>query len=663
MGHSEKYWVSKDGQNMGPFTLDEIRDQMDEGLLFTADHACEVGADEWSSVAQLLNLPPSDEAHSEVLPDEDSEPRQRVLKSASGGSLNTVLTVLLAVLVIACLVVFLWPKGNGGPRVPADEVSDSDGMEGLEISDLDFAALEANATDWADLTVTDALVYGPNGSLFTGWSVARYENSNQLMTMTFHENGNSLHGYSWKPNGDRSEETTLSGGDGILVTFYGNGQKQSESAYRRGLWHGSSLTWFEGGQIKEEAQYKNGKLHGRLASFHVSGQKTKEIFYLNGLLDGRYEFLTKDGQKYDVGSYRAGKRDGRRSQWSPDGTRMADEIYDDGELVPPVVASTDPPQAPVGEESLVDGGELDSSMLFDTSHVGPDLKAVADSLDRSVKNVRERFLVTNVSGHQSFSALAAASYRYRVSKGTNLDNGNLVSLREAFFAFRDAWGMSSGLAERDGFVLSVLPASVTYGPVTLPREAFGNEPGGLPGKHSLEDFDFILGETRSLFDKVGLDLQLDETFVRQRVSEAIWDDLWRKGDKAESTNLFLSGGSLSFTFTETFKKKSLDRNGNSVFTDEQKEVELSFSPAARDKKMGRYASVLRSAQARVEDFPSPQNPKLVIRKFGGIVIRSGDRLYPDVSVMLAGAAPLGEDTLIRGVKVELGEALGEPVSQ
>lgn len=663
MGHSEKYWVRKDGQNMGPFSLDEIRDQLDDGLLSTADHTCEVGADEWSSVQQLLNLSPFDETQSEVLYDEESEPRQRVLKGSSGGSLNTVLTVLLGVLFIVCLVLFLWPKGNGNDRVHADEVRDADGMVALEISDLDFAALEDNATDWADLTVTDALVHGKDGVLFTGWSVARYENSNQLMTMTFHENGNSLHGFSWKPNGDRCEETTLSGGDGILVTFYGNGQKQSESAYRQGLWHGSHLTWFEGGQIKEEAQYKNGKLHGRLVSFHVSGQKTKEIFYLNGLLDGRYEFLTKDGQKYDVGSYREGKRDGRRSQWSPDGTRMADETYDNGELVSSVVASVDPPQAPVGEESLVEDGGIDSSMLFDTSNVGPDLKAVADSLDRSVKKVRERFLVTNAAGYESFSALAVASYRNRLSKETSLDNDKLASLRESFFAFRDAWDMSSGLAERDGFALSVPPESVTYGPVTLSREEFGNEPGGVPGNHSLEDVDFILGETKSLFDKVGLDLRLDETFVRQRVSEAIWDDLWRKGDKAESANLFLSGGNLTFSFTETFKKKSLDRNGNSVFTDEQKEVELSFSPAARDKKMGRYSSVLRSAQAHVEDFPSPQNPKLVIRKFGGIVIRSGERLYPDVSVMLAGAVPLGEDTLIRGVKVELGEALGKPVSE
>ena len=177
--------------------------------------------------------------------------------------------------------------------------------------------------------------------------------------------------------------------------------------------------------------------------------------------------------------------------------------------------------------------------------------------------------------------------------------------------------MSSGLAERDGFVLSVLPASVTYGPVTLPREEFGNEPGGLPGKHSLEDFDFILGETRSLFDKVGLDLQLDEAFVRQRVSEAIWDDLWRKGDKAESTNLFLSGGSLSFSFTETFKKKSLDRNGNSVFTDEQKEVELSFFTCSQRQENGQVRQRAAFGASARRRFPQSSKPQACHQEIRG----------------------------------------------
>ena len=223
--------------------------------------------------------------------------------------------------------------------------------------------------------------------------------------------------------------------------------------------------------------------------------------------------------------------------------------------------------------------------------------------------------------------------------------------------------MSSGLAERDGFVLSVLPASVTYGPVTLPREEFGNEPGGLPGKHSLEDFDFILGETRSLFDKVGLDLQLDETLVRQRVSEAIWDDLWRKGDKAESTNLFLSGGNLSFSFLPKPLKRRAWIVMETLCSRMSKGSRTEFFTCSQRQENGQVCQRAAFGPSSRRRFSQSSNPKLVIRKFGGIVIRSGDRLYPDVSVMLAGAAPLGEDTLIRGVKVELGEALGEPVSE
>ena len=134
----------------------------------------------------------------------------------------------------------------------------------------------------------------------------------------------------------------------------------------------------------------------------------------------------------------------------------------------------------------------------------------------------------------------------------------------------------------------------------------------------------------------------------------------RLGSRAEDAKLFLKNQSLSFVVTETVKIKSLDKRGNSIFTEEEKEVELSFASGVVDRKLDRFAAVLQSAGARFEDFPSPQNPKLMIRKFDGLVIRSGGELYPSVSVMLAGAAPLNPDSLIRGVKVDLGEALAQP---
>ena len=164
-----------------------------------------------------------------------------------------------------------------------------------------------------------------------------------------------------------------------------------------------------------------------------------------------------------------------------------------------------------------------------------------------------------------------------------------------------------------------------------------------------------------MFQAIELKLVLVDDFQGQEARLAIWDELWQKGDKAESANLLLKGNTLIFSVMENYKKKSLDRNGNSVFTDEEREIELSFSPSANGKEMGYYTNVLRSVQEQSEDTPSPQHAKLIIRQFGGIVIRSGAILYPDVTVMLAGVAPLEEDTLIRGVKVDLGEPLQKPV--
>jgi hypothetical protein len=628
MGLSKKYWVSKDGENKGPFSLEEIRDKIDRFSLSVTDHACEVGEAEWLSIGGILKLSSSEEVQSEDFPEKVNEPKQRVLEGRSGGSLNLGLTVLLGLLVIACVFVFLWPK-KSRDGIALAKVVDADLIEAQQLPD--FVAIEENATEWSELNVINTLVHRPDGSLFTGWTVARYQNSDQVSTLIRHEQGNSFHGFSWKPNGDRCDETTLFEGRGVIVTYYSNGDRQSESIFRQGMRDGNCKTWFKGRKNKGETQYRNGELHGR------------------------YELLTEEGQKYDIGSYKDGKRHGLRSQWSPEGTLLDDETYVNGELVPPLVAKEDP--SSIEPDGTLDEAEVSNPpSMFDTSDVGPDVKVVADALSRCVIKVRERFSIENVSGHESFEALAVASYEYMVFKGTQLEKESFVPLREAFVSFRDTWGMTANLVDEDGFALSVPPLSVSYGPMTLSRDEFGTS----VGNHSIEDIDFILGETQSLFNSVGLDLQLNDTFVRQEVSMSIWKKLWEEGGKAELANLLLQGNSLSFSVMEAYKKKSLDRNGNSVFTDEEREVEHTFSTSAVDKTLDSYSNVLLLAQARTEDFPSPQNPKLTIRKFFGIVIRSGSILYPEVSVMIACASPLGEKSLIRGLKVDLGNPLQEP---
>ena len=65
---------------MGPISLNEIQHEFENGHLSSNDPICEVGAEEWSSVGQILNLGVSDEVRPKFASDEESEPEQRVLE-------------------------------------------------------------------------------------------------------------------------------------------------------------------------------------------------------------------------------------------------------------------------------------------------------------------------------------------------------------------------------------------------------------------------------------------------------------------------------------------------------------------------------------------------------------------------------------------------------
>ena len=50
----EQYWVNKDGENIGPFTHDQIQDLVDSKELASKDLVCAVGGTEWEEIDDLL---------------------------------------------------------------------------------------------------------------------------------------------------------------------------------------------------------------------------------------------------------------------------------------------------------------------------------------------------------------------------------------------------------------------------------------------------------------------------------------------------------------------------------------------------------------------------------------------------------------------------------
>lgn len=639
MADSGQFWVSKDGENMGPFELAQIRKEIEKGSLSLSDHICEVGEDEWSSISDTLDLPDAEE--------DRVESRHIVRKGGSGGLLNAFLTVIFAVLVIVCVSLYF---------IAGFSNSKNNDAEG-KVAVLDLVEIENNATEISNLEIRDGLTFmKSNASPFSGWSIQKFLGTGKASNLVQFSNGKTMNAHSWKPNGDKCTDTTLSDGSGSLSVYFDNGRKASESLYAQGLLDGMKVTWYDNGAKQQESFYQEGKLHGRSISKHRNGREIEETHYADGVKNGSYILWTEKGERIEEGSYLAGKRDGKRTIWTPDGVKDREENYLDGQLVTTQNIETD---------ALP---EANSTVPFDAGNASSELLNKAEEFKKIVENVSNRFSEKNVLGSESFATLASALFRYASPKGDPDqaypgEADNFDALKRAFSAFRVNWGMNLGVEGKD-FALSVIPESVSYGDMTLERDDFlASNPVAL-GANSLEDLQFILGETQKLFDSMELSIEKDSSYLKHEFAKRIWQDLLAKANGAKGANLSVKNGLLSFKDIETIQIKSIDSTGRSVFTDEKKEVDRVLSGSIIDKKMEKYLSVLNAANAAFVDIPHQSNPRIMIRTYKGLVIpvQGGEDLYPNVTIMLYGASPLKKSTVIRHVDIDLGQLLSAPVA-
>lgn len=80
--------------------------------------------------------------------------------------------------------------------------------------------------------------------------------------------------------------------DGLWITYYKNGQKQSEETYREGTQNGLFTNWHENGQKKSEETYIDGKRIGTSRDWYENGQlrsETREIDAQNSIQSYWYE--------------------------------------------------------------------------------------------------------------------------------------------------------------------------------------------------------------------------------------------------------------------------------------------------------------------------------------------------------------------------------------
>ncbi len=95
--------------------------------------------------------------------------------------------------------------------------------------------------------------------------------------------------------------------DGLVKTFYSNGNVESEINFRDNVREGEAKFYSENGNIKEERNYLNGRVEGLVKIYSESG-KLKEAFVIeDGRRDGPTNLFDENGNYLSDIYYEAGK--------------------------------------------------------------------------------------------------------------------------------------------------------------------------------------------------------------------------------------------------------------------------------------------------------------------------------------------------------------------
>ena len=163
---------------------------------------------------------------------------------------------------------------------------------------------------------------------------------------------------NYYPNGKLREkfEAYKKGGKlirhGKYISWYDNGQKESEGKLFKGTAQGSWTEWNRDGSLYFQTNYKNGQINGLVTEWYDNGNKLSKTMFKNGFpngpsivwyengnikeicnysyrfgLNGPYKKFYKNGEIAISGNYRKGKRVGKFIFYNKEGKRISEGEY------------------------------------------------------------------------------------------------------------------------------------------------------------------------------------------------------------------------------------------------------------------------------------------------------------------------------------------------
>lgn len=114
---------------------------------------------------------------------------------------------------------------------------------------------------------------------------------------------------------------------GYWITWYENGQKETEGNYINGIRENKWTIWYENGEKITEGCYVKGKKSGNWTAWHDNGKKETEGNYDNDVYVGKWKVWHYNGNISNRCEFVNGKQAGRWIEYNCDGKKEAEREY------------------------------------------------------------------------------------------------------------------------------------------------------------------------------------------------------------------------------------------------------------------------------------------------------------------------------------------------
>ena len=290
--------ISRNGQEFGPYTMEELTQYVNEGSILPDDYAYD--GMEWITVTQLLNDP--QRVFSRVQSITNTATISHDFNSSGSGDNLAVFLKILKWGVISAIVFF-------GIYHASTFVLKNTYVKTSAIKKDPSYNPPEGAVEYGTLKQKGGVLYEKGSDdLYSGVAFQLYKSGKKKIE------GNFEYGLR----------------NGYEVSWHETGQEKHRATYINDRENGEMITYHKNGEILMKAEFQNGKMDGLVAAWYENGMERFQVVVDSDIPNGIAQYWYENGQMLSDGRMKEGKPDGALKAWHENGNKWFEANDIDG---------------------------------------------------------------------------------------------------------------------------------------------------------------------------------------------------------------------------------------------------------------------------------------------------------------------------------------------